>query len=66
MDLIISDSIVFGEKLSRTNPAYKLFMKIGMVNEGRLKERYFKNGVYVNTHIISILAKEARKKPWWN
>lgn len=46
------------------NPAYELFLKLGMKPEGVCRERYFKSGKYVNTIIVSILESEARMQPW--
>lgn len=48
------------------NPAYKLFQDLGMKTDGLLRQRYFKNGEYVDAYAISILAEEAKQQPWWN
>lgn len=42
------------------NPALKLFLKLGMRIEGAPRERYFKNGRYVGTTIVSMLESEWR------
>lgn len=48
------------------NPALKLFKELGMVEEGTRRQCYFKNGKYVDAHLISILRAEAEKKEWFN
>jgi len=48
---------IWGETFE-TNPALKMFKKIGMTEEGRLRQRYFKAGKYLDSIIVSILASE--------
>lgn len=40
------------------NPAMELFLKVGMKKEGTLRESYFKAGMHIDSHIISILSTE--------
>ena len=40
------------------NPAVKTFTKVGMVKEGTLRQSYFKQGKFINSHIYSILAQD--------
>lgn len=37
------------------NPAIKMFKRIGMKKEGTLRNSYFRNGQFINSHIVSIL-----------
>lgn len=48
------------------NPAYKMFLSIGMKHEGTVRQRYFKNGEYTDCHIVSILEEEARAQAWFH
>jgi RimJ/RimL family protein N-acetyltransferase len=48
------------------NSALKLFKDLGMTEDGLLRKRYFKNGEYIDAHLISILIEEAKCQPWWN
>lgn len=36
------------------NPAMKTFLKVGFRNEGRRKQFYFRDGKYIDAHLISI------------
>lgn len=56
---------IWGETFTN-NPALKMFLKLGMVEEGRLRQRYYKNGEYTDSIMISITEKEAREKAWFN
>lgn len=47
------------------NPAIKMFRKLGMTEEGLMRQRYFKNGEYVDCIPISITRKEAEQQSWW-
>lgn len=57
--------LVFGETFV-TNPAFEMFKKLGMKEEGRVRQRYFKDGNYEDAYIVSILKEEAVLQPWWN
>lgn len=48
---------IWGETFDK-NPAVKTFEKIGMKKEGTLRQSYFKNGKFIDSHIYSILASE--------
>jgi len=48
------------------NHALKMFLSLGMKEEGRLRSRYFKNGEYKDSIMVSILQSEARSQSWWN
>lgn len=58
-------NLVWGETFV-TNPAFEMFKKLGMKEEGRVRERYFKDGQYEDAYIVSILKQEAEVQPWWN
>lgn len=47
------------------NPALKLFEDLGFQREGTLRERYYKNGSYVDSFMVSVLEREARERDWW-
>lgn len=55
---------IWGETFE-DNPAFLMFMKLGMRKEGKVKERYFKNGKYKDAYIVSILDREARRQSWF-
>jgi len=40
------------------NPAIKLFHKLGMITEGTMRETYYKEGNWLDSHIVSILRKD--------
>lgn len=55
---------IWGETF-QGNPAFKLFLSLGMMDEGVTRESYFKNGEYIDANIVSILRKEAEAQAWW-
>lgn len=57
-------NLIFGETFEN-NPAMKMFLDVGMQEEGRLRKRYFKNGSYVDSYMVSILKEEAEAQSWW-
>ena len=44
------------------NPAGGLFTSIGMTGEGSLRDSYFRNGKYIDSHIFSMLEHEFKEK----
>lgn len=55
-------NLIWGETFEG-NPAYKLFTeKLGMKHEGTRRQFYFKNGKYVDAHLISITRDEWNQK----
>lgn len=48
---------IWGETFEK-NPAKRIFVRLGFQEEGKLRSRYFKNGKYTDTHILSILRPE--------
>lgn len=57
-------NLIYGETFE-TNPALKIFTDLGMSIEGHLRQRYFKNGSYMDTKVISITQKEAKEQRWF-
>jgi RimJ/RimL family protein N-acetyltransferase len=55
---------IWGETF-QGNPAFKLFLSLGMHDDGMLRERYFKNGRYLDAVAVSILDHEAAAQEWW-
>jgi RimJ/RimL family protein N-acetyltransferase len=55
---------IWGETMEG-NHALKLFLSLGMKEEGRARRRYFKNGEYKDSIFISILREEAERQPWF-
>ena len=48
---------IWGETFEN-NPAYNLFKKLGMKDDGMRREFYYKNGEYLNAKMISIMKDE--------
>ena len=58
-------NLIFGETFEG-NPARHLFRKLGFVEEGFLRQRYFKNGKHINSIMLSMLREEALCQQWWS
>lgn len=54
---------VWGETFEG-NPALKMFLDLGMKKEGTRRQFYFKNGKYLDCHLVSLLAEEYRSTSW--
>ena len=56
---------IWGESY-QGNPAMKMFLSLGMKEEGVLRNSYFREGHYIDSHIVSILRDEyiAKKMLW--
>jgi len=51
-------NLIWGETFEG-NPAYKIFTdKLGMNHDGTRREFYYKDGKYINAHLVSITRKE--------
>lgn len=50
-------NLIWGETFMG-NPAYELFLKMGMKHEGTRRQFYFKNGRYIDAHLVSITRGE--------
>ena len=51
---------IYGETFDQ-NPAMKMFLSAGMRHDGTRRGFYFKNGKYIDAHLISITAEEHGK-----
>jgi RimJ/RimL family protein N-acetyltransferase len=40
------------------NPAIRMFKKLGMKTEGKLRHSYFRNGKFIDSYIVSVLREE--------
>ncbi len=54
---------IWGETFT-TNPAFEMFKKLGFIEEGRVRQRYFKEGEYQDAFIVSMLRSEFMEKEW--
>lgn len=50
-------NLIWGETIEG-NPAREMFKKLGFIEEGLLRKRYFKNGEYKNSTMFSIMKEE--------
>ncbi len=56
-------NVIWGETFEG-NPAYDLFLKIGMKHEGTRRQFYFKEGKHIDAHLISMTRSEFMEAPW--
>lgn len=52
---------IWGEVYSN-NPLLSIYLKVGFKEEGVLRETYFNDGKYWNSHVISILNREYKER----
>ena len=50
-------NVIWGETFDG-NPAARLFEKVGLVKEGTLRSRYWKDGKWINSHIYGLTRDE--------
>lgn len=50
-------NVIWGESFDG-NPALKMFKKLGFKHEGVRREFYFRDGEFIDAHLVSIKAKE--------
>lgn len=50
-------NVIWGEVFDG-NPAAKLFRRLGFVKEGTRREFYFRDGKFIDAHIVSLTAGE--------
>jgi RimJ/RimL family protein N-acetyltransferase len=55
-------NLIWGETFDK-NPAYKMFLDLGMVYDGTRRQFYYKDGKYIDAHLISITKEEFNS---WN
>lgn len=48
---------IWGETY-QSNPAYKLFLSVGMKDEGIARKAYYRNGEFIDAHRIGLLRSE--------
>jgi RimJ/RimL family protein N-acetyltransferase len=50
-------NLIFGETFDG-NPALKVFEAVGMTKEATLRERYYRDGRFIDVHIVSMLRSD--------
>lgn len=48
---------IWGETFDE-NPAFSMFKKLGMIWEGTQRKSYFRNGKFINSHMVGMLREE--------
>jgi RimJ/RimL family protein N-acetyltransferase len=56
-------NVIWGETFEG-NPAYDMFLKLGMKHEGTRRQFYFKDGKHIDAHVVSITRQEFMEAPW--
>lgn len=56
-------NLIWGETFDG-NPALNIFKKLGMTVEGTRRQFYFKNGKYIDAHLVSITRDEWKLQPY--
>ena len=56
-------NVIWGETFEG-NPAYDLFLKIGMKHEGTRRQFYYKEGKHIDAHLVSMTRSEFMEAPW--
>jgi RimJ/RimL family protein N-acetyltransferase len=56
-------NVIWGETFEG-NPAYDMFLKIGMRHEGTRRQFYFKEGKHIDAHLVSMTSHEFMGAPW--
>jgi RimJ/RimL family protein N-acetyltransferase len=56
-------NVIWGETFEG-NPAYDMFLKLGMKHEGTRRQFYFKEGRHIDAHLISMTRQEYMEAPW--
>ena len=57
--------VIWGETFDG-NKAYNLFLDLGMKHEGVRRDFYFKDGHFINAHLISLTRDDYWGLPWSN
>lgn len=55
-------NVIWGETFDG-NPAFDMFLKMGMVHEGTRRDFYYKDGKFLNAHLVSMRADEWKTLP---
>jgi RimJ/RimL family protein N-acetyltransferase len=56
-------NVIWGETFFH-NPAYELFLSLGMKHEGTRRQFYFKRGLFIDAHLVSMTRAEFMEAPW--
>lgn len=56
-------NVIWGETFDG-NPAYDMFLKLGMKHEGTRRQFYYKEGRFIDAHLVSITKEEYLETPW--
>jgi RimJ/RimL family protein N-acetyltransferase len=56
-------NVIWGETFDG-NPAYNMFLKLGMKHEGTRRQFYFKEGKYIDAHLVSMTKQEFMEALW--
>jgi RimJ/RimL family protein N-acetyltransferase len=56
-------NVIWGETFEG-NPAYDMFLKLGMKHEGTRRQFYFKDGKHIDAHLVSMTRQEFMEAPW--
>jgi RimJ/RimL family protein N-acetyltransferase len=56
-------NIVWGETFTG-NPAYQMFLDLGMKHEGSRRDFYFKDGKFIDAHLVSIKNSDLEGLSW--
>jgi len=48
---------IWGETFAH-NPAHTMFLELGLKDEGTFRQSYFREGKYINSHIVAVLREE--------
>lgn len=56
-------NVIWGETFEG-NPAYDMFLKLGMKHEGTRRQFYFKEGKFIDAHLVSMTRSEFMEAPW--
>jgi RimJ/RimL family protein N-acetyltransferase len=56
-------NVIWGETFEG-NPAYDMFLKLGMKHEGTRRQFYFKEGKHIDAHLVSMTRQEYMEASW--
>ena len=56
-------NVIWGETFEG-NPAYDMFIKLGMRHEGTRRQFYYKEGKFIDAHLVSITRIEYEEVAW--
>jgi RimJ/RimL family protein N-acetyltransferase len=56
-------NVIWGETFEG-NPAYKMFLKLGMKHEGTRRKFYFKEGRFLDAYLVSMTLEDYKEQEW--